>query len=239
MTEYNIYCDESCHLQKIIEGEKNVMVLGALWCLKEKRKEISNRLREIKVKYGLPPDFEVKWHKVSPAKKDFYLNLIDYFFDDNDLHFRALVVPDKSILNHDKFNQDHDDFYYKMYFDLIKVILDPSHSFNIFIDIKDTKSQQKIDKLKEVLRNSHYDYNQRIVKNIQQIKSHEVELLPLADLLIGAIGYVNRELHSNEAKVEIVKRMQQRSGYSLTQSTLYREEKTNIFIWKPKSQTNG
>lgn len=233
--EYNLYCDESCHLQKIIEGEKNVMVLGALWCLREKKKEISKRLREIKVQHGIPANFEVKWHKVSPAKKDFYLSLIDYFFDDDDLHFRALVVPDKSILNHDKYNQNHDDFYYKMYFDLIKVILDPTHSYNIFIDIKDTRSQQKVDKLKEVLRNSHYDYNQRIIKNIQQIKSHEVELLPLADLLIGAVGYVNRGLNANEAKIDIVKRIQQRSGYSLIQSTLYREEKTNIFIWKSKS----
>ena len=28
--EYNIYCDESCHLQN---DNSNVMVLGAVWCI--------------------------------------------------------------------------------------------------------------------------------------------------------------------------------------------------------------
>lgn len=229
--EYNIYCDESCHL---LNDNSNIMVLGGIWCLKEKKKEIFKRLREIKVKHGLSENFEVKWNKVSPAKQDFYMSLIDYFFDDDDLYFRALVV-NKEILDHDKFNQTHDDFYYKMYFDLLKVILDPSNSYNIYIDIKDTRGQTKVDTLAKVLRSSHYDYDQKIVKNLQQIKSHEVELLPLADLLIGAIGYLHRGLNTNSAKVALIKRMQQRSGYSLKNSTLYRESKTNLFIWKPKN----
>lgn len=230
--EYNIYCDESCHLQN---DESNVMVLGAIWCLKEKKKEIFTRLKEIKIQHGLSEKFEVKWNKISPAKKDFYLRLIDYFFDDDDLHFRALVVPDKSILDHDRYGQTHDDFYYKMYFDLLKVILAPGNTYNIYIDIKDTRSQQKVLKLGEVLRNSNYQFNQKIVKNIQQIKSEEVELLPLADLFIGAVGYLHRDLSSNEGKIAVIKRIQERSGYNLKASTLYKEDKTNLFIWKPKT----
>jgi len=229
--EYNIYCDESCHLQN---DKSNVMVLGVIWCAKEKKREIFKRIRSIKSEFGFPTSFEVKWNKVSPSQLLFYKRLIDYFYDDDDLHFRALVVPDKSILDHEKYGQTHDDFYYKMYFDLLKVILSPSHSYNIYIDIKDTRSQEKVDKLKDVLRNTHYDYKHHIIKNIQQIKSHEVELLPLADLLIGAVGYLHRGLNSSDAKLALIQRMQERSGYSLTQSTLYKEDKTNIFIWKPR-----
>lgn len=228
--EYNIYCDESCHLQN---DNSNVMVLGAVWCLKEKKREIFKRLRNIKEEHGLSSSFEIKWNKVSPAKTAFYRHLIDYFFDDDDLHFRALVVPDKSILNHEKFNQSHDDFYYKMYFDLLKVILAPTNGYHIFIDIKDTRSQQKVEKLKEVLRNTHYDYKHHIVRNIQQIKSNEIELLPLTDLLIGAISYLHRGLNESVAKLALIKHIQKRSGYTLLHSTLYKEEKTNIFIWKP------
>ncbi|MCL4481865.1 MAG: DUF3800 domain-containing protein, partial [Bacteroidetes bacterium] len=98
---------------------------------------------EIKIKHGFKPDFEIKWNKVSKAKTDFYIELINYFFDDDDIHFRALVVPDKKALNHEAFNQDHDTFYYKMYFDLLKVILSPDCAYNIYIDIKDTRSQEK------------------------------------------------------------------------------------------------
>lgn len=228
--EYNIYCDESCHLPN---DTCDYMVLGGIWCLKDKKEEIFKRLREIKVQHGLPEKFEVKWNKVSPGKLDFYMNLIDYFFDDDDLHFRGLVV-NKTILDHDKHNQTHDEFYYKMYFDLLKVILEPSNSYNIYIDIKDTQGQDKVDKLKNILRNSHYDYDKKIVKKVQQIKSHEVELLPLADLFIGAIGYLHRGLKTNSAKLALINRIQQRSGYNLFSSTLFRESKLNLFIWKPR-----
>jgi len=87
MEIFNVYCDESCHLEK---DHQKAMVLGAIWCPLEKCREVSVRLREIKKKHGLPSDFEVKWTKISPAKSQFYLEWMDYFFDDDDLHFRAL-----------------------------------------------------------------------------------------------------------------------------------------------------
>lgn len=229
LIEYNIYCDESCHLEN--DGNK-IMVLGAIWCPREKKNEIFIRLRELKVKHKLRSDFELKWNKVSATKQNYYEDVIDYFFDDDDLHFRALIVPDKSILDHTSYNQTHDDFYYKMYFDLLKVIFDPKHGYNIYIDIKDTRSQQKVEKLKEVLRNTHYDYAKSIIKGIQQVRSHEVELIQLADFLTGALSYVHRGLNTNKAKLAIIDRIKTRSGYSLLHSTLYKEDKVNVFIWK-------
>lgn len=229
--EYNIYCDESCHLPN---DNSPVMVLGAIWCPNEKRIEIFERLREIKQKSGLSKGFETKWNKVSPARIDYYTEVINYFFDDDDLHFRALVVPNKKKLNHLAFNQDHDAFYYKMYFDLLKVILNPDFSYNIYIDIKDTRSQEKIVKLQDVLRNNHYDYEKRIVRNIQQVDSSQVEILQLTDLLTGAISYLHRDLVSSKAKLSLIEKIKVRSGYSLKQSTLVKEDKFNLFIWKSR-----
>lgn len=59
---YNIYCDESCHLQN---DHQQAMVLGAIWSPLEKTSEISTRLREIKTRHKLPPSFEIKWTKIS------------------------------------------------------------------------------------------------------------------------------------------------------------------------------
>lgn len=230
--EYNIYCDESCHLPN---DDSNIMVLGAIWCPNEKRIEVFKRLREIKVANGLSEKFEIKWNKVSPAKTGFYIDLINYFFDDDDLHFRALVVPNKKELDHESFNQDHDTFYYKMYFDLLKVILNPSFSYNIYIDIKDTKSQKKVEKLKEVLRNNHYDFKKQIIKNIQQVNSNEVEILQLTDLLTGAISYLHRGLQGSTAKLKLIEKVKARSGYALKQSTLFKEDKFNLFIWRSRT----
>jgi hypothetical protein len=235
-TEYNIYCDESCHL---LHDNSNAMVLGAIWCRKEMREEVFERIREIKLKHGLKPGFEAKWNKVSIAKADFYLDLINYFFDDDDLHFRALVVPDKTALDHEAFNQDHDTFYYKMYFDLLKVIFVPDCAYNIYIDIKDTRSQEKVLKLQEILRNSNYDFHNQIIRKVQQVHSNEVELLQITDMLIGAISYLHRGLSENKGKLKLIEKIRTRSGYSLLKSTLYREDKVNIFIWRPRTVING
>ena len=227
----NIYCDESCHLEN---DQQKVMVLGAVWCKFEKKDEIFERIREIKVKHQLKPDFEVKWTKVSKSKVEFYLELIDYFFDDDDLHFRALVVPDKSILKHKDLGQDHDTWYYKMYFSMLKVIIDPHARNRIFIDIKDTRSANKIKKLHDVLCNEKYDFDKSIIENVQTVRSHEVEILQLTDLLIGAVSYINRSLAESEGKLKVIERIKERSRYSLTRTTYLREDKFNILIWQPK-----
>ena len=211
------------------------MVLGAAWCPTAKRKEVFSRIREIKTKHGFSPDFEIKWNKVSPAGEAFYMDVVNYFFDDDDIHFRALVVPNKKELNHEAFNQDHDTFYYKMYFDLLKVILSPNCAYNIYIDIKDTRGQEKVIKLRDVLRNNHYDFHKQIVQKVQQVHSHEVELLQITDILTGAVSYLHRGLNANAAKVNLINRIKKRSGYSLMQSTLYMEKKFNLFIWKSRA----
>jgi hypothetical protein len=230
---YNVYCDESCHLE---HDRQPVMVLGAVWCPRENSREIALRIREIKKKHAVSPTFEIKWTKVSPAKVDFYLELIDYFFDNNDLHFRVLVVPDKTKLRHDQYGQDHDTWYYKMYFDRLKVILDPTACYRIYLDIKDTRSADKIAKLHDVLCNNMYDFQRQIIERVQTIRSHEIETVQLADLLIGIISYINRGLTGSPAKNALIERMQQRSGYSLTKTNLYLENKVNIFIWHASEQ---
>ena len=229
----NIYCDESCHLEN--DGQK-VMVLGGVWNSKDKSHEIAVRIREIKEKHGLSKNFEIKWTKVSPAKITFYLELIDFFFDDSDLHFRALVIPDKTILEHEDFEQTHDEWYYKMYYDMLKEILYPDSHYRIFVDIKDTQGGQKIITLHNVLCNDKLDFEKNIVGRVQQVRSHEVEQLQLADLLIGAVKYANGDIFTSEAKSAIVTRIRQRSGYSLIRSTLLREEKCNILVWQPRGQ---
>lgn len=89
----------------------NVMVLGAVWCPKEKRHEINGRIKEIKARNGIQPNAELKWTKVSPVKKQVYEDLINYFFDEKDLHFRVLLIPHKDELKHLEFNQTHDEWY--------------------------------------------------------------------------------------------------------------------------------
>ena len=226
---YNVYCDESCHLEN---DRQTAMVLGALWCPAKMARACNEAIRAVKERHGLSRDLEVKWKKVSPAKLAFYADLLDYFFDTEALHLRALVVPDKTKLRHEAFGQTHDDFYYKMYFDLLKVILERGSVYRIFLDVKDTRSSRKVARLHEVLTNNMYDFDRSIVRVVQTVHSHEIELLQLCDLLTGAVSYVNRGLDTSAAKRALVDRMRRRSGLTLTLTTLLREEKVNLFRWK-------
>src|SRR5574340_228724 len=143
----NVYCDESGHLE---HDQVPVMVLGAIWNPLEKTRGIAEEIREIKQQHNLPKNYEIKWNRVSPKQIDFYKSLINYFYANPDLHFRALIVPDKTKLRHAIHNQTHDDFYYKMYFDMLKTILSPQDQYRIYIDIKDTRGGYKVQKLHEV-----------------------------------------------------------------------------------------
>ncbi len=224
---FNVYCDESCHLPN---DRQHVMVLGTVWCPIDKSHEVSVRLREIKMAHGLPPQFEVKWNKVSPAKLAFYLDYLDYFFDDDDLHFRAWVA-DKNGLAHATFEQSHDDWYYKMLFGLLEPVIRPDARFRIYLDKKDTRSARKVGKLHDVLCNNLYDFDRKIVERVQVVESHAVEGLQLADFLLGAVSYVNRQLTGNAGKQALIARIRERTGYVLTRSTLLREAKFNLFLW--------
>jgi hypothetical protein len=224
----NIYCDESCHLE---HDQHAMMVLGALWCTDGKVREIAERLREKKAEHGLSPDFETKWTKVSPGKTAFYLDLVDYFFDDDDLHFRAVVIKKGSIDHRSVPGQTHDDWYYKMLFILLQPLLMPGSKHRIYLDLKDTQSALKASKLGEFLCNARFDFDRKLIDRIQPVRSHEVEQLQLCDLLIGAVCYLNRELTTNKAKLALIERIKKRSTYTLTRSTLVSERKFNIFFW--------
>lgn len=229
--DYSIYCDETCHLE---HDNIKQMALGAVWCPSEKRADIFKQLRELKVKHGLKHTCELKWNAVSPSKIDYYLDVVDYFFANQDLHFRAVVIPDKSNINLQ--GTSHDSLYYKLYFDLLKTIIDPKASYEVYLDIKDTRGQKKVNRLKAHLNESLYDFDRDVVKKIQQVRSHEVELVELSDFLVGAVCYANRGLTGSQAKLAVIAKIREKSGYNLLQSTLYKEDKVNIYIWKSRNE---
>ena len=68
-SSYNVYCDESCHLE---HDKSKAMSLGAVWCPQNKLREINQRIKEIKARNGISPSTELKWTKVSPAKVQAY-----------------------------------------------------------------------------------------------------------------------------------------------------------------------
>ena len=227
----NVYCDESCHLE---HDGMQCMVLGSVWVKKILVSEIAKSIKEIKAKHGIKPHAEIKWTGISKSKLAYYIDLINLFFDCRNLHYRGLVIPDKKVLNHDLFCQTHDDFYYKMYFNLLKTIWHKDYHYRVFVDIKDTNGAKKVRTLEKVLRSDSYDFDHKMIEFIQLIRSHESTIMQLTDLISGAISYINRGLETSEAKLEIVKLIQKKSGYSLQKTTYLSDDRFNLLIWKPE-----
>lgn len=232
MAEYNVYCDESCYLQN---DHFNVMGFGCICVPKEKARENSIKLKKIKEKYNCTQ--ELKWIKVSPKNLSFYYELVDYFFDNIDLTFRSVVVENKDSLDHETYNLgNHDSFYYKMYYYLLRNIVDRRNSgdtFNIYFDIKDCHSPFKIKKLQEVLTNYLHDFDTTIITKMQIIRSNESELLQLNDFLLGSVMYKSRHLESSTAKIGIVGHVENRSGCKLDYTNEPWKAKFNLFHFMP------
>lgn len=236
MNEINIYCDESSHLS--YDGEKH-MILGAVSCNHEARKRICKDIKKIKQKYNISTNSEMKWTKISNSRAlQAYIELVEYFFKEPNLRFRGLIA-EKDNLDNEKYNDgSYNNWYYKMYYLLLNQLLTPQFSYKIFIDIKDTKGSKNVDKLKEVLCNNIYDYKNEIVKDVKQIRSDEVEIMQITDVLIGALNYINNGNYDekiNVGKKEIINKIIELSGCNLRTSTPYSWNEFNLFIWKPKT----
>jgi hypothetical protein len=232
-TTYNIYCDESCHLEN---DRIPVMLLGAVWCPREKAKTISAEIRRIKAQHNARG--ELKWTKVSNSRLIFYQALLDYFLSKDQLNFRCVVVVGKDSLNHSYFNQgSHDSFYYKMYYQLLlNIVSRPESVFNIYLDIKDTRGSRKINELRRILHSKLGDSEQSTIPQIQLLRSHESELIQLADFLTGAIAYSNRDdiRKTNPAKLNIIRKIRAQTGLDLAHTCAPWEDKFNLFIFRPR-----
>lgn len=215
---FNIYCDESTHIEN--DGQP-YMILAYISSPYHLLKMHNKNIREMKLEHFYRG--ELKWSSISKSQYPFYNDLVDYFFS-NDLTFRAIVI-NKAELNHSAFNQDHNTFYDKMYYQLLNKKIDPNNKYNIYIDIKDSYSYLKARNLKRYLERDYHN-----IRNLQIIRSYESELMQLTDVLMGAINYKLRGLNKVTAKNNIIEKIERHCGKSLTEKTGPNENKFNLFF---------
>ncbi len=215
---FNIYCDESCHIE---HDHKEYMFLGSISCAYPQVRRHTKRIDELKKLHNFYA--EIKWSNVSISKLRFYLDLIDYFFD-TDLRFRCIGVK-KSQIKCDDSRVTYDDFYYKMYYQLLNFKIDTLDHYNVYLDIKDTLSAEKVRRLKNIL-NVKYG----VFRNVQNICSRESLLMQLCDFIMGAISYYsNDKNHANKAKVAIMERIMKHVHQDSLGKTNY-SSKLNLFF---------
>lgn len=215
---FNFYCDESTHIEN--DGEP-FMLLSYVSTPYNQLQMHNDYIRSLKQEHYFKG--EIKWSNLSKSQYPFYNELIEYFFA-TDLQFRCIVI-DKEKMRHKDFDQTHDQFYDKMYYQLLNKKILPEHNYNIYIDIKDTHSYKKAASLKKYLERDYYN-----IRNLQVIRSYESELLQMSDVIMGAINYKLRSLNKVTSKNKIIEKVEALSGKTLDRSTPAFETKFNLFF---------
>lgn len=229
--KYNIFVDESCHLE---HDRIPVMCIGYVKVPVLAYEELKEKLAALKAAHHTLS--ELKWNKFSASRLPLYKALVDFFFA-NPLQFRCVLVKYKNRLRHEDFNRgSHDNFYYKLTYFLLNPN-PPGSEYRVFLDIKDTRGKQKLLKIEEVFENRHRGASPFL--HFQHLRSTDNLFFQLADLFIGAVTYKARRLQSNPYKLEFIKYLELKSGFSLDESTPPWETKFNIFDHQPRKQADG
>lgn len=231
--EYNIYCDESCHL---VSNDSKYMLIGAVYCPKYKVKKVNEYIEHLKENYNISNKIELKWNKIDKKTEKLYLDIINYFFNNDDLKFRVIVI-DKTKLDHEKYNQTENEFYHKAYYEMLKYIIIPGNSYNIYPDIKDTNSYYYHQVMLDYLRIKMQDTNKKTIKKVQPIRSYEAPILQINDILIGALSYHYRNLSKNSVKLNIISEIKKLYQNDLNETSYCSNTKFNIFIWRSRDDT--
>lgn len=214
---FNLYCDESCHLEN---DNKSHMFLGSVSVAYNQLKHHTQMIKLLKQKHNFYG--EIKWKSVSKSKQKFYSELIDYFFN-TDMQFRTVGV--KKCMFDPHLSHSFDDFYYKMYYVLLNYRIHSLYSYNVYLDIKDTLSAYKVNRLKSIL-NTKYG----VFRNVQNMHSHESIFIQLTDFLMGAISYEhNNILKKNQTKVHLINKIKSHCGSDLSK-TFNHHHQFNLFF---------
>lgn len=219
---FNLYCDESTHL---IHDGHPYMLLSYISIAYPQIRLAKEEIKAIKRKFNYTE--ELKWTNVHSATYKVYAELVDWFFM-NDLEFRAVVV-DKSQIDEKRADYSFNDFYFRMYFQLLHTKVDFQNRYNVFLDIKDTCSGEKLEKMKKIM-----SYNSSI-GTLQFIPSRESVFIQLADVLMGAINY-NLRIQKGDvkgnviAKLKLIEKIKRHSNISLNTTTPLSRNKFHLFF---------
>ena len=221
------YGDESRHLS---QDHSPVMLMGGLTCPAEHVHKAHVQLAALWAAHDLPKGFEAKWTKVSPGKLSFYLALVDWFFSFEHVAVRALVLPNKQTFFAKLPSAAQDAAYYRLYYYLLHGALEQDVQLKVFMDIKDTRGGLKVRHLREMLQDDAGDA--QMVKHVQQVRSDEVRLLQVLDLMLGAMGYARLPEQNSAAKKAVIARIEHHlQGQSLALDTPYGSSKISIQSW--------
>lgn len=189
---------------------------------------------------------ELKWGKVSGAKLAEYKSIVDLFFSlagRDSLHFKAVVFDTHEIDYSTYHRNDWELGFYKFFYQFLlhkfgPYATDDAHRLLVFMDHRVTS--YKLSTLCTVLNHGirkRYGRKADVVRKVEPVDSKQSELLQVADVLMGAIGYHCNDCHTRpdarRAKVELAHYIAQKANLlSLKEATPYGQRRFEIWRFR-------
>ncbi|MEX6169044.1 DUF3800 domain-containing protein [Staphylococcus haemolyticus] len=218
-----VYCDESSLENLFKDNKSGYIVIGGIWLDKKDHKIVKKEIDHLKRKHSIGGEF--KWNKVSYSRKQFYFEILDYFFGNRKIRFRCIVVNTKKVNTEKYHNSDNELGFYKFYFNLLDKWCISNDTYYIYLYYKSNKDNNRLPKLKEIL---NYVSEGEII-DVLPIRSEESVFIQLADLLSGVVSFhFNNNDVKDNTKYEFKKRLEEHIGESI-KSSPSSEKKFNVF----------
>ena len=224
---FDIYCDES---RPDLLSSKNptskLMVIGSLWLKTDNRNIFKDGIHNLRNKHLIGGEF--KWQKASPSKLPFYLELVDWFYEQGDnLRFRCIAVEHQKVNLLHYHDNDQELGFYKFYYQLLHHWILDFNEYAVFCDFKNNRRRDRLHVLKQCLELSNLSSS---IRNVQAVRSRESVLTQLADVLTGAAAArLNGTLIDGSAKGNIAGRLEKHLKKSIGH-TWKSEQKFNVFV---------
>lgn len=221
-----VYCDES-GLERFAapSGASDRALFGGIWLEARHRRELKAAIRAHREQHRVASEF--KWNKVSPSRLDFYLGLVDLFFASS-AQFRAIVLPVGQLEAGRHHGGDAELMFYKFYYQLLRHWIYPGVRYRIFVDQKTGRVRSRVRELRDVLQSANGSAG---IDGVQSVSSDEVDILQLANVLTGAVGFKFQPGRS-AAKHAVIEQIERHLGRAIG-PTARDAAKFNIFCWRP------
>jgi hypothetical protein len=225
--DLEVYCDES--RQQLFAGKDRIgfVVLGSVWLETARREDLKARIKELRARHDLHGEF--KWQKVSPSRSGFYSDLVELFFGEP-MRFRAIVLATEEMDAVRFHDADKELMFYKFYYQLLHHWILGQNTYRIFVDTKTNRVPGRVKILERVLRNANLTAQ---ILGVQALPSRQLDLLQLADVLLGAVSYSFNGRGKSQAKNSVVAAIGQHIGHEI-EPTSRAAQKFNIFRFRPQ-----
>lgn len=220
--DIEVFCDESCLEALTKKNEHRYIGIGSIWIPADTRQDFKKGIHKIKNHYGIHGEF--KWNKVSPAYYEFYKEIVDFFFANESIRFRIILIESEKIDNIVYHGGDNELSFYKFYYQLLNHWILDFNKYDIFLDFKINRNKGRLNTLKDKIQVAH-PFSE--IHQVQGLPSEQSLGIQLADLLTGIVTSKFNDKLKSKAKLDLIKHIEE--SHRHIAPTHKTEEKFNVF----------